>query len=77
MRASGLWVVSQIKLASRNIEDGAGACLLSDNEMVLTNARKALNAIATPRAQGYMRYLDQPQLNFQLSNVKKPVTGGQ
>jgi HEAT repeat protein len=61
MKASGLWVVSQIKLATREIEDGAGSCLLSDNEMVLTNALKALTAINTPRAVGYMRYLNENQ----------------
>jgi hypothetical protein len=60
MKASGLWVVSKVKVASKDIEDGAGICLLSDNEMVCTNARKALSTMSTPRALGYLKYLDEP-----------------
>jgi HEAT repeat protein len=58
MRASALWVVSKIKFPSRKVEDQAGFFVLSDNEMVYTNARAALTALASPRAKGYLRYLD-------------------
>jgi HEAT repeat protein len=57
MKASAMWVIAQTKLASTELEDAIGYCLLADNDMVLTNARKALEAMATPRAQGYVRYL--------------------
>lgn len=59
MKASALWVVAQIKLATKALEDAAGFNLLVDNEMVVINARKALTALATPRATGFLRYLDQ------------------
>lgn len=58
MNASALWLVSRISIANREIEDRAGFCLISDNDMVVDNARKALNAMDTPRAKGYLRYLD-------------------
>lgn len=57
MKASALWVISQIKLATTGLEDLAGQCLISEDEMVLRNARNALTAMATPRAKGYVRYL--------------------
>jgi HEAT repeat protein len=57
MKASGLWVVSQIKLRERSIEDFSGRCYMSENAMVFTNARKALLAINSPRCLGYIRYL--------------------
>ncbi len=57
MKASALWVVSQIRIPSREIEDSAGYFLLAGNEMVVSNARKALQALATARAGGYLRYL--------------------
>ena len=57
MKASGLWVVSQIGLHSAKIEESAGQCMISDSEMVLINAIKALKALKTPRSLGYIRYL--------------------
>jgi HEAT repeat protein len=57
MKASGLWVVSQIKLRLPKIDDLAGRCYLSDNAMVFSNAKKALLAIDSPRSLGYLRYL--------------------
>ncbi|MBD3317915.1 MAG: hypothetical protein GF344_19195 [Chitinivibrionales bacterium] len=58
MNASALWVIMQTKVASREIEDSAGFHLVSDSEMVMINARKALTVMGTPRAKGYLRYLD-------------------
>lgn len=58
MIASALWVVSQIKFKTKKIEDAAGYCLLSSNEMVLTNATKALSALDSPRSKGYLKYLN-------------------
>ena len=58
MQASALWVISQIKLKKTPLEDAAGSFLLSDSEMVRINAKKALQALETPRANGYLRYLD-------------------
>jgi hypothetical protein len=57
MKASALWVISQIEFSTPALEDLAGACLISDNAMVLDNAQKALKAIQTPHAEGYLRYL--------------------
>ena len=57
MKASGLWVISQIKLATQNITDACGFNLLNNDEMVYRNARNAINAIGTPRAKGYQHYL--------------------
>jgi HEAT repeat protein len=64
MKASGLWVISKIKYYSLQIEDKAGFLLLSDNEMVYNNAKNALKSIDTPRAKGYLRYLDKEALMF-------------
>jgi len=58
MRASGLWVISKIKLISVGLEDLAGFYILSDNEMVYNNAKLALSAFNTPRSKGYIKYLD-------------------
>ncbi len=58
MKASALWVVSQIKISSDRIEDAAGRAFLTENEMVFRNAKKALTALDSPRSQGYLRYLD-------------------
>jgi FOG: HEAT repeat len=58
MKASGLWVIAQIKLQLQKFEDLAGLYLLSDNEMVYSNSKKALIAINTPRAKGFLSYLD-------------------
>lgn len=58
MRASALWVVSKVKFPSRKVEDQAGLYILADNDMVYNNACTALAAIGTPRAKGYLRYLD-------------------
>jgi HEAT repeat protein len=57
MKASALWVVSRIKICTPKIEDLAGMCYLSDNEMVFTNAKKALLTLNSPRALGFIRYL--------------------
>ncbi|MBD3321467.1 MAG: hypothetical protein GF350_10280 [Chitinivibrionales bacterium] len=57
MKASALWVVSQIKFYTEEILENAGYLLISDNEMVVSNAQKALQAIDHPRARGYLRYL--------------------
>ena len=58
MKASALWVVSYIKVSPSKIEDLIGLCYLSDNEMVFNNAKKALQAINSPRARGFIRYLE-------------------
>jgi hypothetical protein len=57
MMASALWVITQVPVFNRTIEDCAGRCLLIENKMVSDNARKALTAIKTPRALGYLKYL--------------------
>lgn len=57
MKASAMWVISQIKIALRPIIDACGYQLLSPDEMVYRNALKALEAIGDPRAKGYVRYL--------------------
>jgi HEAT repeat protein len=58
MRASGLWVVTKIKIKSPKLEDLAGFYILSDNQMVYNNALNALKSLDTPRSKGYLRYLD-------------------
>ncbi len=57
MIASALWVITQTKINSPSIEDAAGHCMTSDNEMVLDNAQKTLSALQTPRSKGYLLYL--------------------
>lgn len=57
MKASALWVVSQIRLATAAIVDCCGYHLLTNDEMVYRNARKAVEAIDDIRAKGYLRYL--------------------
>ncbi len=57
MKASALWVITQTKLDGKQIEDAAGHCLLGDNPIVLDNARKALKALSSQRALGYLEYL--------------------
>lgn len=58
MKASALWVVSQVKIGTKKIEDAAGHSFLSENEMVHRNAQNALTAMETSRSKGYLRYLD-------------------
>ncbi|KMQ51180.1 hypothetical protein CHISP_1886 [Chitinispirillum alkaliphilum] len=58
MKASALWVISQINIRSKKLEDETGQYLLYKNSMVVDNARKALVSFKTPRANGYLRYLD-------------------
>jgi HEAT repeat protein len=58
MKASALWVVAQIKLSARSLEDSAGFHLLAENEMVKNNAKMALQVLDSPRSLGYIRYLD-------------------
>lgn len=57
MKASALWVLSQTKLSDNDLHDKAGFYLLSENDMVASNAKRALEMIATPRARGYLTYL--------------------
>jgi HEAT repeat protein len=57
MKASGLWVISQVKIALVEIVDLCGLCLLTSDEMVYRNAKKAVEVIDTPRARGYLHYL--------------------
>jgi hypothetical protein len=57
MKASGMWVVSQIKFSTRPVIDACGVHLLSRDEMVHRNARNAVTTIDDPRAKGYLRYL--------------------
>ncbi len=71
MKASALWVVSQIKLSHTKIEDLAGINFLSDNEMVFTNAKKALLAINSPRALGYIRYLESESVERKVNDPQK------
>jgi len=61
MKASALWVLSQIKSANKEIIDLCGFHLLSENEMVVNNARKALKAINIPRCKGFLYYFDEPE----------------
>jgi HEAT repeat protein len=77
MKSSALWVVSRIKIRSQKIEDLAGLCYLSDNEMVFANAKKALSALNTPRALGFMRYLQSETIESQLAveQQKTPAAG--
>lgn len=57
MKASALWVASKIKLSNSTIEDTIAFCLLSDHELVKSNAHNALSVQKTSRAEGYLRYL--------------------
>ncbi|MDG5815638.1 HEAT repeat domain-containing protein [Chitinispirillales bacterium ANBcel5] len=57
MKASALWVLSQITIKAQSLEDAAGECMLNDNPMVVKNAKNALERIATPKAKGYVKYL--------------------
>jgi len=56
-KASGLWVIAQVKIQSAKIEDASGACLLSNDNIVRKNARSTLNVLGTPRAKGYLNYI--------------------
>lgn len=60
MKASALWVISQVGITSPNLEDLSGQNLLSSNEMVVVNACNALAAQKTPHALGYLKYLYTP-----------------
>lgn len=57
MAASALWVITQTVITTPKIEDAAGHCMISNNEMVLNNAENALTALNTPRTSGYLRFL--------------------
>lgn len=57
MQASAIWVMSKITLFTKEIEDSIALCLFSDNEIVLSNAKKTLQHFNTPRSAGYLRYL--------------------
>jgi HEAT repeat protein len=62
MQASAIWVVSKIKFFSKSVEDAVAFCLLSDHEVVNVNARKTLQHLKSPRAEGYLRYLVENQI---------------
>jgi HEAT repeat protein len=75
MKASALWVASQIKLRHVKIEDLAGLSFLSDNEMVFLNAKKVLVAFNTPRTLGYMRYLESESIEIKaVGGQNKPLS---
>lgn len=57
MIATALWVITQTGVISKRLVDSSGHSLLTDSEMVLTNARKALTKLTVPRAKGYLTYL--------------------
>lgn len=57
MKASALWVASKVNIRGKAIEDAAGFCLLSENEIVVGNACNALKSFNSPRAKGYLKYL--------------------
>ncbi|MFW5774934.1 MAG: HEAT repeat domain-containing protein [Chitinivibrionales bacterium] len=61
MKATALWVVSQICTGTEEVIDLAAHNLLSENTMVRENATKALCALDTPRARGYLHYLSLQQ----------------
>jgi HEAT repeat protein len=73
MKASALWVVSQTKITSVEIENTCAQFLLSNNDMVKTNARKALKTLDTPRSHGFLKYLDfnEPE-GLEPLEVRKP-----
>jgi HEAT repeat protein len=58
MQASAIWVMSKIKFTSGTIEDLIAFCLLSDHDVVTNNAKKTLRHMNTPRAKGYLKYLE-------------------
>lgn len=58
MIASALWVIAQTHISDIRLVDAAGYCLISENEMVLTNAKKTLLTLNTPRSLGFIHYLD-------------------
>lgn len=58
MQASAIWLMSKIKYISPNIEDLIALCLLSDHDVVTSNAKKTLRHMNTPRAKGYLKYLE-------------------
>ena len=57
MKATALWVITQTRISGTSIENLAGFFLLSENQMVLENAQKALIALDSPRSKGFLRYL--------------------
>lgn len=57
MKASALWVINQTQVCSKRLEDAAGHCIISNDQMVRSNAEKALSILNTPRARGYIHYL--------------------
>jgi hypothetical protein len=80
MKASGLWVIAQIKLPLPKLEDISGLYLLSDNDMVFINSKKALIALDSPRAKGFLSYLDSETIEKKTSFPSPLLTkekGGQ
>lgn len=57
-QASAIWVVSKINISNPIIEDAVAYCLLSDHEVVITNAKKTLSTFKSPRTAGYIKYLE-------------------
>jgi len=57
MKASAFWVITQVKIARPEIIDACGMNLLTNDEMVYRNAKKAVEVIDSPRARGYLKYL--------------------
>ena len=64
MRASALWVITQIKLRKPDFEDISASYLLAESAMLRSNAHKALKALNTPRSIGYLKYMMLPQEVF-------------
>jgi len=61
MKASALWVVTQIRIRKARFEDASASYLLAESEMIRNNAFKALNALDTPRSKGFLKYLSLPE----------------
>ena len=64
MRASALWVVTQIKLSKPDFEDISASYLLAESSMLRSNALKALKTLNTPRSIGYLKYMALPKEVF-------------
>ncbi|MBN1127907.1 MAG: hypothetical protein JXA71_02905, partial [Chitinispirillaceae bacterium] len=71
MKASAMWVISQVKISMRKLIDACGFHLLTSDDMVYRNARKALESIDDPRARGYLRYLADFMLRSETAQAVK------
>jgi HEAT repeat protein len=76
MKASAMWVISQVKFSTKPVIDACGNQLLTTDEMVYRNARKAMESIENPRAKGYLRYLADfmppPSLSLTSTSGRQP-----